>query len=73
MTFSNGDVYEGKFRNDKMHGRGTCTYAEAEGERYKSIGEWKEGKKCGEFEDIVRTKVYYEDGELKADTNVKRE
>ena len=61
--------------NDKMHGKGVHKYAA--GDISKSIGEWKECKKCGEFEDIVRVevskKVYYENDEVKAGTNVKRE
>eukprot|EP00986_Skeletonema_menzelii_P018759 scaffold26702_cov104-Skeletonema_menzelii.AAC.2 len=75
MKYHNGDVYEGKFSNDKMHGKGSYTYAA--GDLSKSIGEWKEGKKCGLFEDIVRVevseKVYYDNDEVKADSKVKRE
>ena len=73
MKFHNGDVYEGEFSNNEMHGKGTYTYAA--GDLSKSIGEWKNGKKCGEFEDIVRfsKKVYYENDEVKVDSNVKRE
>ena len=73
LTYHNGDVYEGEFSNDEMHGKGTYTYAT--GNLSKSIGVWKDGKKCGEFEDIVRfsKRVIYEDGEVKEDSNVKRE
>ena len=71
MKYHNGDVYEGEFINDKMHGKGTYEYAA--GNIFKSIGEWKEGKKCGLFEDVVRTQVYYDNGEVKSDSNVKRE
>jgi len=41
----------------------------------KSIGEWKEGKKCGLFEDIVRVRkqVYYVFDVLVLESNVKRE
>ena len=73
MKYRNGDVYEGGFSNDKMHGKGTFTYAA--GYLLRSIGEWKEGKKCGEFENIVRSseKVYYENDEVKVNPKVKRE
>jgi len=56
-----------------MHGRGTFQYAA--GDVLKSIGEWKEGKKFGFFEDIVRVskRVYYDNDDLKANSNVKRE
>eukprot|EP00984_Skeletonema_dohrnii_P022530 scaffold11656_cov85-Skeletonema_dohrnii-CCMP3373.AAC.1 len=45
MKYHNGDVHEGEFRKNKMHGKGTYEYAD--GDVLKSIGEWKEGKKCG--------------------------
>ena len=73
MKYHNGDAYEGEFSNDKMHGKGTYTYAA--GDIMKSIGEWKDGKKCGAFENIVRfsEQVYYENDELKVDSKMKRE
>jgi len=73
MKYHNGDVYEGEFSKDKMHGRGTFEYAA--GDLFKSTGEWKEGKKFGLFEDIVRVckQVYYDNDEPKANPNVKRE
>ena len=72
MKFNNGDVYEGGFSNDKMHGKGTYTYAA--GDVFKSIGEWKDGKKSGEFEDFLRSrKLYYENDEAKMDPKAKRE
>ena len=73
MKFNNGDVYEGEFSKGKMHGKGAYTYAA--GPLSKSTGEWKEGKKCGFFEDIVRlrTQVFYENDKVKVDPNVKRE
>eukprot|EP00984_Skeletonema_dohrnii_P016927 scaffold7611_cov79-Skeletonema_dohrnii-CCMP3373.AAC.2 len=73
MKFHNGDVYTGEFSEDKMHGKGTYEYAA--GDLFKSIGEWKEGKKCGAFDDIIRynKRVYYENDEVKSDSNVKRE
>ena len=72
MKYHNGDMYEGQFSKGKMHGKGTYTYAA--GDISKSIGEWKDGKKCGEFENIrFSEKVYYDNDELKVDSNVKRE
>ena len=75
MKQVNGDVYEGEFSNDKMHGKGTYTYAA--GILSKSIGEWKDGKKCGLFEDTVRVEVieqvYYDNDEVKAVASVERE
>jgi hypothetical protein len=71
MKYHNGDVYSGEWRDNKQHGKGALEYAD--GEMWKSIGEWKEGKKDGVFEDIIRTskQVVYENGEVK--TSVKRE
>ena len=45
----------------------------AAGVVFKSIVEWKEGKKFGLFEDIVRVskQVYYDNDELKESSNVK--
>jgi len=56
-----------------MHGKGAYEYAD--GDVLKSIGEWKGGKKCGLFEDIVRSskQVYYENDVLVLESNVKRE
>ncbi len=76
MKYHNGDVYEGEFSKDKMHGKGSYTYAA--GDLSKSTGEWKEGKKCGLFENIARVRVEvseqvhydYDDDELKPDSNV---
>ena len=64
MKYHNGDVHEGHFSKGKMHGKGTYEYAA--GDVLKSIGEWKEGKKCGLFEDFVRVskQVYYDNDEL---------
>jgi hypothetical protein len=42
-TFSNGDKYEGDWRNDKRHGQGTSTYAN--GGKY--VGEYQDNKKTG--------------------------
>ena len=69
MKYYSGDVYSGEWRGNKQHGKGTFEYAN--GDVLKSIGEWKEGKKDGVFEDIVRVtitqrkKVFYEDDEAK--------
>ena len=62
------NVYEGEFSNGKMHGKGTFKYAA--GGVLKSIGEWREGKKFGLFEDIVRKQVYYDNDELNANSDV---
>ena len=47
----------------------------AAGNVFQSIGEWKEGKKCGLFDDIIRARkqVYYENDEVKSDSIVKSE
>jgi len=73
MKYHNGDVYTGEFSKGKMHGKGVFEYAA--GDIMKSIGEWKEGKKCGLFEDIVRSskQVYYDNDEVISNSNVKRE
>ena len=56
-----------------MHGKGTYSYAA--GDLSKSVGEWKEGKKFGFFEDVVRVskQVYYDIDEVRSDSKVKRE
>jgi hypothetical protein len=69
MTYHNGDIYSGEWSDDKQHGKGTFEYAG--GDVWKSIGEWKEGKKDGVFEDLTRKQVVYENDEVK--TNVKPE
>jgi len=73
MKYHNGDVYTGEFSDDNMHGKGVFEYAA--GDILKSIGEWKDGKKCGLFEDIVRSskQVYYDNDEVKSNSIVKRE
>lgn len=73
MKYHNGDVYQGRFSKDKMHGKGSYKYAA--GDIFKSTGKWKEGKKCGFFEDIVRFKkqVYYDNDKAKVGSNMKRE
>ena len=43
-TFSNGDRYVGEWKDNKMHGQGTCTYAS--GGKY--IGKWKDNKRHGQ-------------------------
>ena len=71
LKFHNGDVYSGEFSDNKKHGGGTYEYAK--GETLKSVGTWKEGNKCGLFEDIVRKQVYNDNGEVKSNSNVERE
>ena len=62
MKYHNGDVYKGEFSGGKMHGKGIFEYAA--GEVSKSVGQWKEGKKSGWFDEhvIVRAcnQVYYD-------------
>jgi len=44
ISYSNGDRYEGDWKDDKRHGRGIVTYAAPDGgvaERYE--GEWRDG------------------------------
>lgn len=43
MQYRNGERYEGTWKDDTAHGKGTLTYAG--GDRY--VGEWCEGKKHG--------------------------
>jgi hypothetical protein len=71
MNYHNGDVYSGGWRGGKRHGKGTFEYAD--GDVWKSIGEWKEGKKDGAFEEVIRISkhVVYKNGEVK--TSMKRE
>lgn len=74
LVYQNGDVYDGEFKNEKMHGKGVFEYAD--GDIFKSTGEWKEGKKCGFFENMFRPssmQVYYEEDEAKPDPKVKLE
>mmetsp|Transcript_19230 Transcript_19230/g.32777 ORF Transcript_19230/g.32777 Transcript_19230/m.32777 type:complete len:124 (+) Transcript_19230:2-373(+) len=73
LKYHNGDVYVGEFGKGNMHGKGTYEYAT--GDILKSIGEWKEGKKVGLFDDIVRVRkqVYYDNDEAKSHAKVKRE
>ena len=44
ITYSNGDVYEGTFKNDMRNGQGTYTFAN--GERY--VGSFRDNQLSGE-------------------------
>jgi hypothetical protein len=39
-TWTNGDMYEGKFKDGKYDGQGTYTWSD--GRKY--VGEWKDGE-----------------------------
>jgi hypothetical protein len=71
MKYHNGDVYDDEFCRGKMHDKGTYSYADWD--IFKSIGEWKDGKKFGFFEDVVRVskQVYYDIDEVRSDSKVK--
>jgi hypothetical protein len=43
MTYVNGDVYEGEWKDGKQHGKGKMTWVI--GRVYE--GEWKDGKMAG--------------------------
>lgn len=45
MIFPNGDIYEGEWLEDKIHGEGSYTYKKS-GDIYS--GSWSNGKKCGQ-------------------------
>jgi len=47
MTYSNGDVYEGDWRDGNPHGKGKMTYSN--GHVYE--GDWRDGKH--EVHDLV--------------------
>ena len=56
-TYADGDQYEGDWKDDRRHGKGTVTYAAVEGgaaEKYE--GDWCEGKMHG------YGKYFYADG-----------
>ncbi len=59
-----------------MHGKGLFEYASGDVLKSISIKEWKEGKKRGLFEDVVRVgskQVYYDAEEARLGLSVKRE
>jgi len=41
LTSTDGEKYEGKWKNGKKHGQGTMTWSS--GGKY--VGEWKDGKR----------------------------
>ena len=56
-TYADGDQYEGDWKDDRRHGKGTVTYAAVEGgaaEKYE--GDWSDGKMHG------YGKYFYADG-----------
>jgi len=46
LIYVNGERYEGYWKNDRAHGKGTLTYSQ--GDRY--VGDWVAGKKHGQGE-----------------------
>ena len=40
LTFRDGDMYEGKYKDGEKHGQGTYTWSD--GRKY--VGEWKDGE-----------------------------
>lgn len=45
LSYRNGETYEGNWKADTAHGKGTLTYAG--GDKY--VGSWEEGKKHGAY------------------------
>ena len=60
LIYSNGDIYEGEFLNDKAHGYGIYTYID--GTKYE--GNWKNDKKDGKGKEIYPDGAFY-DGDYK--------
>lgn len=62
-----GKMYEGEFKNDECHGKGTLYYPD--GKRFE--GDWKEGKKHGSghyhWPNGQRFNVFYQDGVKKGE------
>ena len=48
MTYGNGDVYEGNWKDGKKNGKGKYTYTD--GTVYE--GDWKDGSKNGKGKNI---------------------
>jgi len=61
-TFANGDLYEGEWKNEKMHGHGK--YTDIDGDIY--IGEFNDGLRNGQGTYIFATGEKY-DGKFKND------
>jgi len=69
LTFANGNVYEGEFRDDMRHGKGTlyCKEIYDDGEVYEEIyeGYWENDMKNGKGE--TRIKGYWRDNYVVSD------
>ncbi|UQZ89024.1 hypothetical protein C4J81_07355 [Deltaproteobacteria bacterium Smac51] len=69
MVYTNGDVYEGEFKNGYRHGRGVYHWRES-GNKYE--GEWRDHKKNGRgvhynYGELACNPYYRYEGELKDD------
>ena len=56
MVLANNHVYEGEFRDDRMHGKGTCSY-----DNGSYTGEYFEGKMNGLFLFYLKDKLQKEE------------
>ena len=56
ITYSNGDKYEGQFKDDKYHGQGTKIYSN--GDKYE--GEFKDGKYHGQGTHTLKNGIKFE-------------
>ena len=57
MTFANGDVFDGMWKNDLMHGD-SCTFISHDGEI--KTGRWANGEYVGSYEEINKIYDKYE-------------